>query len=199
MAISYFIDVGPLPSPLLDEMASDAAVTDHVRVYRLTARPIEEVIVVDQCPADLHGDQFVLYLPKEDKAHIDDDDSMSRGVELTAIDTHYDNNSISLWWEDPDWDVDYWVVERAMSQDGLWVVIAAKRPRELRPQEEPPHAYDRWADAKLPPGDRYYYRIYSCAESGRSGYSNVASGGVPEFMPGLEPPIEAKEAVDPPC
>ena len=85
LAISYFIDVGPLPSPLLDEMASDAAVTDHVRVYRLTARPIEEVIVVDQCPADLHGDQFVLYLPKEDKAHIDDDDSMSRGVELTAI------------------------------------------------------------------------------------------------------------------
>ena len=30
-------------------------------------------------------------------------------------------------------------------------------------------------------------------------YSNVVSGVVPEFMPGLEPPIEAKEAVDPPC
>ena len=34
-------------------------------------------------------------------------------VDLTAIDTHYDNNSISLWWEDPDWEVTYWVVERS--------------------------------------------------------------------------------------
>ena len=125
--------------------------------------------------------------------------STAQVVELTAIDTHYDNNSISLWWEDPDWDVDYWVVERSTTQDGPWETIAAKRPGELRPQEEPPHAYDRWADGKLPPGDRYYYRIYSCTESGRSGYSNVVSGVVPEFMPGLPPPIEAKEAVDPPC
>ena len=30
-------------------------------------------------------------------------------------------------------------------------------------------------------------------------YSNVVSGVVPEFMPGLEPQLEAKEAVDPPC
>ncbi len=121
-----------------------------------------------------------------------------QAVELTAIDTHYDNNSISLWWEDPDWEVDYWVVERSVSQDGPWMAIAVKRPGELRPQEKLPQ-YDRWADAKLPPGERYFYRIYSCTESGRSGYSNVASGVVPEFMPGLEPPIEAKEAVEPPC
>ena len=125
--------------------------------------------------------------------------STAQVLELTAIDTHYDNNSISLWWEDPDWDVTYWVVERSTTLDGPWKTIAAKRPGELRPQEEPPHAYNRYADAKLPPGDRYYYRIYACTPAGGTVYSNVVSGVVPEFMPGLEPPIEAKEAVDPPC
>ncbi len=97
------------------------------------------------------------------------------------------------------WDVDYWVVERSMAQDGPWEAIAAMRPGELRPQDEPPGGYDRWADAKLPPGDRYYYRIYACTPVGGTVYSNVVSGVVPEFMPGLPPPIEAKEAVDPPC
>ena len=125
--------------------------------------------------------------------------STAQVVELTAIDTHYDSNSISLWWEDPDWDVDYWVVERSMAQDGPWEAIAAMRPGELRPQDEPPGGYDPWADAKLPPGDRYYYRIYACTPVGGTVYSNVVSGVVPEFMPGLPPPIEAKEAVDPPC
>ena len=119
-------------------------------------------------------------------------------VELTAIDTHYDNNSISLWWEDPDWEVTYWVVERSTTQDGPWKAIAAKRPGELRPQDKPPQ-YDRYADGKLPPGDRYYYRIYACTPTGGTVYSNVVSGVVPEFMPGLEAPIEAKEPINPPC
>ena len=82
-------------------------VTDYVPVYRLSDRPVDEVIVVDQCPGDLHGDQFVLYLPTEAEAQIDDDDPISQAVELTAIDTHYDNNSMSLSWEDPDWEVTY--------------------------------------------------------------------------------------------
>ena len=54
-----------------------------------------------------------------------------------------------------------------MAQDGPWEAIAAMRPGELRPQDEPPGGYDRWADAKLPPGDRYYYRIYACTPVGR--------------------------------
>ena len=199
LSISYFIDVRPLPFPALEEIASAAMVTDYVPVYRLSDRPVDEVIVVDQCPGDLHGDQFVLYLPTEAEAHIDDDDPISQPVELTAIDTHYDNNSMSLSWEDPDWEVTYWVVERSITQDGPWEAIAAKRPGELRPQDEPPGEYDRWADSKLPPGERYYYRIYACTPTGGAAYSNVVSGVVPEFMPGLEPPIEAKEAVDPPC
>ena len=67
-----------------------------------------------------------------------------------------------------------------MAQDGPWEAIAAMRPGELRPQDEPPGGYDRWADAKLPPGDRYYYRIYACTPVGGTVYSNVVSGVVPD-------------------
>ena len=64
--ITHFIDLGPMPSPALEEITSDGTVTDHVPVYRLADRPASEVIVVDQCPGRLQGDQFVLYVPTED-------------------------------------------------------------------------------------------------------------------------------------
>ena len=174
----------------------DGLMEQEERYFGLVQRMTRYGIYGDGLFMQTADDVFLLF--RQAEAHIDDDESMSQGVELTAIDTHYDNNAIYLWWEDPDWEVDYWVVERSVSQDGPWMAIAVKRPGELRPQEKLPQ-YDRWADGKLPVGERYYYRIYSCTESGRSGYSNVASGVVPEFMPGLEPPIEAKEAVEPPC
>ena len=121
------------------------------------------------------------------------------GVELVANDTHWDNNSIALWWDDPDFDVSYWVVERAVSYDGPWKTIAVKRPDELTPTDEPPVGYARWGDAKLPPDEVYYYRIYACTEAGRTDNSNVVSGTVPEFMPGLPPPVATPEAVFAPC
>ena len=75
LSITYFIDLAPLPAPALEEIASDGTVTDHVRVYRLADRPAGEVIVVDQCPADLQGDQFSFYQPTQAVTHSNDDDS----------------------------------------------------------------------------------------------------------------------------
>ena len=63
LSMTYFIGMGSLSSPALEEIASDNTVVDQVRVYRLVDRAISDVIVVDQCPVDLQGDQFVLYQP----------------------------------------------------------------------------------------------------------------------------------------
>ena len=49
--------------------------TDHVRVYRVPDRPADEVIVVDQCPADLQGDQFSFFQPTQAATHSNNDDS----------------------------------------------------------------------------------------------------------------------------
>ena len=77
LSITYFIDVGPLPAPALEEIASDLTVTDQVRVYRFADRPADEVIVVDQCPADLQGDQFSFFQPTQAATHSNNDDSSS--------------------------------------------------------------------------------------------------------------------------
>ena len=63
LSMTYFVDMRPLSSPALQEIASDNMVIDQVRVYRLVDRPVSDVIVIDQCPADLQGDHFVLYEP----------------------------------------------------------------------------------------------------------------------------------------
>ncbi len=61
LAIDYHLDFGPLPSPALQEIATGATVQDRIRIYRLPKRPVGEVILVSQCPGDLHGQQFVYY------------------------------------------------------------------------------------------------------------------------------------------
>ena len=63
LAIAYPVEIGRLPYPALEELATGGMVVDHVRIYRVSERPINEVIVIDQCPSDLRGDHFVLYLP----------------------------------------------------------------------------------------------------------------------------------------
>ncbi len=75
LSITYFIDLAPLPAPALEEITSDGTVTDHVRVYRLEDRPAGEVIVVDQCPADLQGDQFSYFQPTQAATHSNNGDS----------------------------------------------------------------------------------------------------------------------------
>ena len=63
--ITYRVDVD-LPTPLASLVIGDP-VTDRVRVYRLKDRPRNEVIVVDQCPSDFQGDQFLFYKAGEPK------------------------------------------------------------------------------------------------------------------------------------
>ena len=63
LSIGYFVEVGSFPSPALEEIASDSTVVDQVRTYSVVDRPVSDVIVIDRCPADLHGDHFVLYEP----------------------------------------------------------------------------------------------------------------------------------------
>ena len=41
--------------------------TDRVRVFRFKDRPGSEVIIVEQCPADFQGDQFLFYKAREPK------------------------------------------------------------------------------------------------------------------------------------
>ena len=64
LAITYPVNVGALPSLALAELVSDGTVTDRVRIYRFNDRPASEVIVVDECPADLQPDHFVFYQPR---------------------------------------------------------------------------------------------------------------------------------------
>lgn len=52
-------------------------------------------------------------------------------IHLAARDTHQDANAIALWWEDPDFQVSRWVVERAKSANGPWGVIAVLEPGSL--------------------------------------------------------------------
>ena len=63
LSITYRVDVD-LPAPLAS-LVIDAPVTDRVRVFRLKDRPSSEVIIVEQCPADFRGDQFVFYEARE--------------------------------------------------------------------------------------------------------------------------------------
>ena len=77
LAIAYPVEIGRLPYPALEELATGGMVVDHVRIYRFSERPINEVIVIDQCPSDLRGDHFVLYLPTRGGSNDNDGDSSS--------------------------------------------------------------------------------------------------------------------------
>ena len=77
LAIAYPVEIGRLPYPALEELATGGMVVDHVRIYRVSERPINEVIVIDQCPSDLRGDHFVLYLPTRGGSNDNDGDSSS--------------------------------------------------------------------------------------------------------------------------
>ena len=77
LAIAYPIEIGRLPYPDLEELATGGMVVDHVRIYRVSERPVNEVIVIDQCPSDLRGDHFVLYLPALGAISDNDGDSSS--------------------------------------------------------------------------------------------------------------------------
>lgn len=115
---------------------------------------------------------------------------------LQVNDTHWDNNALALWWEDlTDPRVRVLVVERSTGRDGPWTPVA------VVPVGQPPDIprYARFWDPGLPPKQEFHYRIYGCAEIGRSEYSESASGMVPDFMPGLKPPIVDPVPVLPPC
>ena len=77
LAIAYPIEIGRLPYPDLEELATGGMVVDHVRIYRVSERPVNEVIVIDQCSSDLRGDHFVLYLPALGAISDNDGDSSS--------------------------------------------------------------------------------------------------------------------------
>ena len=77
LAIAYPVEIGRLPYPALEELATGGMVVDHVRIYRVSERPINEVIVIDQCPSELRGDHFVLYLPTRGGSNDNDGDSSS--------------------------------------------------------------------------------------------------------------------------
>lgn len=119
-------------------------------------------------------------------------------VQLVANDTHKDNNGIALWWTDPDISVSYWVVERSTTFDGPWATIRVSLPSELVDDQKIP-GYARFWDSGLPPGEVYYYRIFACTNEGRTGHSNVVDGTVPDFMPGLEPPVVETQVFSAPC
>ena len=65
LSITYRVDV-KLPAPLAS-LVIDDQVTDRVRVFRFKDRPGSEVIIVEQCPADFQGDQFLFYKAREPK------------------------------------------------------------------------------------------------------------------------------------
>lgn len=138
----------------------------------------------------------------EERPGQDDSGDDTLGIELEARDTHWDNNGIGLWWEDPAYPVEYWTVERAEAVDGPWRTVAVLQLEDVKPaydeQQVPTH--DRWFDGELPPAEQFYYRMYACLpDGGASEQSNVVSGVVPEFMPGLEPPLKEDDTVTPPC
>ena len=126
------------------------------------------------------------------------DQATSLGVELVAIDSHWDNNGIALWWEGIDIEVSHWIVERSTDADGPWEVVTIRTPSELLPEDDP-LKYARVWDSKLPPGHHYYYRLFACTDEGRTGYSNVVEATVPDFMPGLVPPIKERVKLTAPC
>ena len=114
---------------------------------------------------------------------------------MVAIDSHWDNNGIALWWEGIDIEVSHWIVERSTDADGPWEVVTIRTPSELLPEDDP-LKYARVWDSKLPPGHHYYYRLFACTNEGRTGYSNVVEATVPNFMPGLVPPIKGMSEID---
>ena len=126
------------------------------------------------------------------------DQATSLGVELVAIDSHWDNNGIALWWEGIDIEVSHWIVERSTDADGPWEMVTIRTPSELPPEDDP-LKYARVWDSELPPGHHYYYRLFACTNEGRTGYSNVVEATVPDFMPGLVPPIKERVKLTAPC
>jgi len=65
LSITYRVDAN-LPVPLAS-LVIDDPVTDRVRVFRFKDRPGSEVIIVEQCPADFQGDQYLFYKAREPK------------------------------------------------------------------------------------------------------------------------------------
>ncbi len=65
LSMTYRIDVH-LPPPLGSLVIGDS-VTDRVRVFRFKDRPGSEVIIVEQCPPDFQGDQYLFYKVREPK------------------------------------------------------------------------------------------------------------------------------------
>jgi len=65
LSMVYRVSVD-LPPPLASLVIGNP-VTDRVRVLRLKDRPASEIIIVDQCPLDFQGDQFLFYSAKEPK------------------------------------------------------------------------------------------------------------------------------------
>jgi hypothetical protein len=63
LGITYRVDAD-LPPPLAPLVTGDP-VTDRVRIFRFKDRPASEVIIVDQCPADFQGGQFLFYEARE--------------------------------------------------------------------------------------------------------------------------------------
>ena len=59
--ISITYDVTIDLKPPLEELVNSDTVTDKTRILRFKDRPEEEVIIIDQCPEDLRGEQFVYY------------------------------------------------------------------------------------------------------------------------------------------
>ncbi|MCH7608349.1 MAG: hypothetical protein IIC94_07275 [Chloroflexi bacterium] len=110
-------------------------------------------------------------------------------------DSTWDWNGIGLLWNDPAFDVDSWVIERADAEEGPWLVLAAVAPRDLDVESSP----GRYWDNGLVPGRAYHYRLSGCTDDGRTNPTNVASGVAPQFMPGLAPPIATPAPVEAPC
>lgn len=110
-------------------------------------------------------------------------------------DTTWDWNGIGLLWNDPPFDVDSWVIERADAEQGPWFVLAAVAPQDLDAESSP----GRYWDNGLVPGQAYHYRLSGCTRGGRTNPTNVATGVAPQFMPGLPPPIVTAVPVEPPC
>ena len=65
LSITYRVDLD-LPPPLAS-LAIDDPVTDRVRVFRFKDRPGSEVIIVEQCPPDFQGDQYLFYKVREEE------------------------------------------------------------------------------------------------------------------------------------
>lgn len=78
----------------------------------------------------------------------------------TALDAH----QIGLTWSDASGNETGFSIERSMSGNGGWSVVAT-----------PEAGASSWNDAGLPPETLHYYRVQAVNDTGTGGYSNVAS------------------------